>query len=186
MPGQVLSGGDKLKARLDAIARAVGNGGELQVGFFEDATYPHGGIPVAAVAAIQEFGAPNAPMGSIPPRPFFRNMIAAHSDEWGDKLASALKAFDYDLERALEFLGQDIEGELRQSIIDTNDPPLSEVTLMLRSLYSQDQQIGRREVLDAIRRVKRGERATISATGAKPLVRTGTMLRSVHSKVIVQ
>lgn len=50
-----LSGGAKLEEYLKGLAAKVGQGGTLQVGFFEDATYPDG-TPVALVAATNEFG----------------------------------------------------------------------------------------------------------------------------------
>lgn len=52
-----LSGGDKLKKRLEEIARETGTAGGVDVGFLEGATYPDkDGTPVANIAAIQEFG----------------------------------------------------------------------------------------------------------------------------------
>lgn len=179
MVARVLSGGDKLMARLREISNSVARGGAVNVGFLENATYPDG-TPVAMVAAIQEFGAPRA---SIPPRPFFRNMIAGHAEEWGDTLASALKAFDYDVAKALDFMGQDIQGELRQSIIDTNAPPLSEITLMLRKMRADDPNliVTGATVGEAARRVAAGE--TASGVSTKPLVDTGVLLRSVDYEI---
>jgi hypothetical protein len=175
-----LSGGDKLRAKLAEISRSVAQGGSVNVGFLENATYPDG-TPVAMVAAIQEFGAPRR---SIPPRPFFRNMIAGHSDEWGDTLASALKTFNYDVAKALDFMGQDIQGELRQSIIDTNQPPLSEITLMLRQMKADNPNliVTGATVGEAARRVAAGEHA--SGVSQKPLVDTGVLLRSVDYEVV--
>lgn len=48
-------GGDKLKARLEEIARMAGKADVVNVGFLADATYPNG-LPVAMVAATNEFG----------------------------------------------------------------------------------------------------------------------------------
>jgi hypothetical protein len=78
------------------------------------------------IAAIQEFGAPKA---GIPPRPFFRNMIADKQGEWPSAIAGLLKDNDYDAARALDIAGFAIAGQLKQSIIDTNAPPLSPVTI---------------------------------------------------------
>lgn len=174
-----LSGGDLLRDRLREISNSVGRGGQVNVGFLENATYPDG-TPVAMVAAIQEFGAPGK---SIPPRPFFRNMIAAHADEWGDQLAAALKTFDYDVAKSLDFMGQDIQGELRQSIIDTNEPPLSEITLMLRKMRADDPNliVTGRTVGEAAARVAAGE--TAGGVSHKPLVDTGLLLRNVDYEV---
>lgn len=78
------------------------------------------------IAAIQEFGAPAA---AIPPRPFFRNMVASKSDEWPDGVAQALVSSNYDAEKALGIVGAAIEGQLKQSIIDTNEPALKPATV---------------------------------------------------------
>ena len=120
-----ISGGVKLEAKLEKIARRLKRGAVVKVGFLEEATYPDG-TSVAMVAAIQDFGAPSV---GIPPRPFFRNMVAAKKDEWPAALEKLLEANDYDAERALALMGEGIAGQLRQSIIDTNEPPLKDATI---------------------------------------------------------
>jgi hypothetical protein len=120
-----ISGGKKLEAALRDLARKVSSGGTLRVGFLEGATYPDG-KPVAMIAAIQEFGAPKA---GIPPRPFFRNMIDAKSPEWPKAIAGLLKSNGMDSHKALQLAGEAIAGQLRQSIVDTNEPPLKPATI---------------------------------------------------------
>jgi hypothetical protein len=122
-----IKGGDKLAIALAKIAAGVSKPGTLSVGFLEGATAPNGdSIPERA--ANNEFGTPNAEH-PIPPRPFFRNMIAAKSPEWPAAVGNLLKANDYDATKALDIAGEAIEGQLRQSIIDTNSPPLAEATI---------------------------------------------------------
>jgi hypothetical protein len=120
-----ISGGDKLQAALDKIARKLKKGGTVKVGFLEGATYPDG-TSVPLVAAINEFGAPSR---GQPPRPFFRNMIAAKSGEWPKAIEGLLIANDYDARRTLELTGAAIAGQLRQSIVDLVDPPLAPSTI---------------------------------------------------------
>ena len=120
-----ISGGEKLEARLAEIAKRLKRGAVVKVGFLENATYPDG-TKVALIAAIQDFGAPSV---GIPPRPFFRNMIADKKGEWPAALERLLEANDYDAERALALMGEGIAGQLRQSIVDTNDPPLKPATI---------------------------------------------------------
>ena len=105
----------------DKIARAIGKAGTLRVGFLEGAKHYPDGTSVAAVAAVLDFGAPRA---GIPPRPFFRNMIAAKKSEWPDAIAKLLVANDYDADKTLRQAGAAIVGQLQQSIRDTNAPPL--------------------------------------------------------------
>lgn len=147
-----ISGGKKLEAELVRLGRMVARPTTLRVGFLEGATYPStptkalraiysdrkskgisgavagsvGTRMVAMIAAIQEFGAPRA---KIPSRPFFRNMIAEKKGEWPKAIAGLLKANDYDPVKAMELAGFAIEGQLRESIIKTNSPPLSPRTI---------------------------------------------------------
>jgi hypothetical protein len=120
-----ISGGRKLEAALHALSAKLAKPATLRVGFLQGATYPDG-KSVAMIAAIQEFGAPSA---GVPPRPFFRNMVASQSPKWAAALAQALEANDNDAARALALMGEAIAGELRASIIDTNAPPLAPATV---------------------------------------------------------
>lgn len=121
----VLKGGDRVDAYMAKIAARIKKTGMVRVGFLEGSTYPDG-TPVAMIAAIQNFGAPA--MG-IPPRPFFSNMIAAKSANWGPSLARILQNTGYDVPKSLGQLGKGIAGQLRQSIVDTNEPPLAPATI---------------------------------------------------------
>lgn len=120
-----IKGGDKLEAELQRMAGAVTSAETVKVGFLAGATYPNG-TPVAMIAAIQNWGAPRA---GIPPRPFFSNMIAAKSPEWGPATGALLIANDYDAAKTLAQVGEAVSGQLRQSIIDTNAPPLAASTV---------------------------------------------------------
>lgn len=118
-----VKGGDGFERALSDIAKRLAKPGVLKVGFLEGATYPDG-TPVALVAAVNNYGAPSR---GIPPRPFFSNMVATKQAEWGPALG-ALLAKGMSVEDALNTLGEGIAGQLRQSITDTNDPPLAEAT----------------------------------------------------------
>lgn len=120
-----IKGGDKLATRLAELAKKVSRPASLRVGFLENSTYPDG-TKVALVAAIQEFGAPSV---GIPPRPFFRSMIAAKSKEWPAAIAGLLQTNGMDPVRALDVAGAAIAGQLRQSIVDTNSPPNAPSTI---------------------------------------------------------
>jgi hypothetical protein len=120
-----IRGGKKFEAKLAAMVRLVSRPATLRVGFLENARYPDG-TPVAMIAAIQDFGAPSV---GIPPRPFFRNMIKNKQGEWPKAVAGVLKANNYDAVKTLEITGAAIAGQLRQSIIDTNSPPLAPSTI---------------------------------------------------------
>lgn len=120
-----VSGGDRMERKLRELAQKVGRSPVVRVGFLEGATYPDG-TSVAMVAAVQNFG---SMVRGIPPRPFFTNMIRDKSPEWGEKLARVMRANGYDAHRSLEQMGQGIAGQLQQSIVDTNAPPLADKTI---------------------------------------------------------
>lgn len=119
-----VSAGPGLEEALQRIADQLGRAGKVRIGFLENATYPDG-TQVAMVAAIQDYGAPAA---GIPPRPFFRNMVAAKSPEWPAAISDLLVQHDYDAKVVLTLMGEAIAGQLRQSIVDTNEPELAEST----------------------------------------------------------
>ena len=164
-------GGDKLRAKLEEIAKMASKSDVVNVGFLAGATYPEseGGLPVAAVAVIQEYGgtinvpehtttinrnitasgdfknggrfakASNANFQSrhivpahtitIPARPFFRGMIAANKGDWGPQLGKIIKAADYDSSLALGRMGENIKGQLQQSIRDMKSPGNADSTI---------------------------------------------------------
>lgn len=180
-----VTGGDKLARKLAEIAAKVKGLPHVEVGFPETARYEDGTL-VAMVAAIQEFGAPAA---GIPPRPFFRTMIAKHRDAWGPGLGGILAANGMDVEAGLKGLGQVIEGQLRQSIVDMNSPALSPTTLMLRRMRTDDPslQVTGKTVGEAAAKVKAG--ASYAGVSTKPLVdigrQGGTLLNSISSKTVM-
>ena len=158
-----LKGGKRLEKWLIEMAEKVKNPATLRVGFLEKAKYPDG-TPVAMIAAIQDGGAPRA---GIPPRPFFRNMIAAKKGEWPKAIGGLLQRSDYDAVKALEIAGAAIAGQLRESIINTNEPPLKPATILRKG--------GTRGM-----KYDPGNRSTYPA---KPLVDKGIMLNSADYEV---
>lgn len=122
MSDKVLTGSDGVMKALEDIASRMG-GGEVAVGFMEGATYPDG-TPVAAVAFWNEFGNSDQPA-----RPFFRQMIAEESPTWPNKMAKLAEATDYDGDKVLALMGEDIKGALQKSINDLQSPPLAQSTI---------------------------------------------------------
>ena len=120
-----IRGGAKLDSAMRELAAKVEKPASVKVGFLSGATYP-AGTPVAMIAAINEFGAPSR---GQPPRPFMRNAVAKYSKEWPAAVAGFLKSNGYDAARALDLLGAEIAGQVRQSIVDLVSPPLAESTI---------------------------------------------------------
>ena len=128
-----LSGGKKLVEALNRMAAKVKEPAVLRVGFLEGARYPDG-TPVAMIAAIQDFGAPSR---GIPPRPFFRNMIADKSPEWPNAIATLLKHNDFDAKKTLMQTGEAIAGQLRESITTFVGAPLKPATIRRKGSEKQ-------------------------------------------------
>lgn len=119
-----MRGGEKFQQALKDISGKLTDA-KLKVGFLEGSTYPDG-TPVPLVAAVQNFGSSSR---GIPPRPFFSNMIREKKTGWAPAIAKNLKANDYDVKKTLNQAGEAIAGQLRQSIVDTNAPPLKPATI---------------------------------------------------------
>lgn len=105
-----------MHAALATLRNSLGKAEQVRVGFLEKATYPagsgkSGGQHVAQVAFWNEFGTSRSPA-----RPFFRQTIRANQDEWGDALASNLKAANYDSETALDALGIIVKDQITDTI----------------------------------------------------------------------
>lgn len=193
MTTKAFSGGEALTKRLAEMAADLEKGAAVRVGWpgasepgesadGEDkrgATEQNGAL-TAAVAFLQEFGAPRA---GIPPRPFFRPMVADKSPGWGDLVAAALEASGLDSAKALGMVGMEIAADLQESIRNTDSPPLSQVTLMLRSLYPVRSEgvTSKRQVVEARMLVDLGESPGDVST--KPLIWTHQMINSVTAVV---
>lgn len=114
-----------MAAALAKISKGVSQPAVLRVGFLAGGTYPDG-TSIPLVAAVNEFGAPSR---GQPPRPAFRNMVAAKKGEWPSAIAGLLKANDYDAVKTLQQAGEAIAGQLKQSIIQITSPPLKPSTI---------------------------------------------------------
>ena len=94
----------------------------LEVGFFEVSKYENG-VYVASVASFNEYGT-----AKIPPRPFFRNAVAKNSKKWNDILTNELRN-SVDVELAYHRVGEVAKGDIVESIMQTNTPPNSPLTI---------------------------------------------------------
>ncbi|WP_371432429.1 hypothetical protein [Novosphingobium sp.] len=169
-------GGGKFEQVLSALGARLGKKTQVNVGFLEGATYPDG-TSVATVAAINNFGAPEA---GIPARPFFSDMIQQHKGEWSDTFASVLKSCDYDTDQALELMGTGMMGQLSDAIINTQSPPNSEVTNLLKQRFPTGDGVTFADVQQARRDVAAGA----TAPAGKPLSWSGNLLHSVDKEVL--
>jgi hypothetical protein len=114
---------DKIMDALDAVAANL-KPMQLKVGFLEGATYPDG-TQVPMVAATNEFG---NPANNQPPRPFFRNSISEHEEEWREAAAKFVESGADSLD-VLSTLGKLIADDIKGSIRAFDNPALSPVTI---------------------------------------------------------
>lgn len=170
-----VSGGDKASAYLDEMADKLATAKIVRAGFTEGSKYPDG-TPIALAAAVNNFG---APAKGIPPRPFFTNAVNDGRPVWGKQLGQLLKADGYDSRKALETMGAVMAGGIAQKLVETDGPPLSPVTLLLRSRFPTRDGMTTADVWQAFRDVARGTVPNVTPTGGKPLVWSGQMLQSL-------
>lgn len=114
---------DKVEKYLSDIARKMGT--SVDVWFADGATYPDG-TSVEDVALWNEFGVPSR---NQPARPFFRRMVEKEQETWPAKIAALAEMTNYDGDKIMEIMGQDIKGALQQSIVDLVSPPLAPSTI---------------------------------------------------------
>lgn len=170
------SGGEALDAALKALAKKLSTAREVSVGFPEGSRYPDG-TSMALVAASQNYG---APAKGIPPRPFFSNAITAHRKDWGKVLSLQIRAQGLDAAKALEATGIHMAGDIAASLVATNGPALSPVTLLLRERFPDRVGMTFADVKQARHDIASGTVPSVSGTGAKPLVWTGMMLKHLQ------
>lgn len=128
-----MQGGDKLTRTLELYSKNAGDGVFLRLGFLEGSTYPDG-TPTAYIAAINEFG---NPAHNQPPRPYFRQMIAAKSPGWGASMAKVMKANGFSAPHSLSLMGEGISGQLQESIRSFSGVPLAPSTVAAKGFDKQ-------------------------------------------------
>lgn len=143
------------------------------------------GTPVAYVAAIQEFGAPER---GIPARPFFRPTIAEQRDEWAGLLADGARAVirgATTAEDVLEGVGLQAAGDIRAKIASIQEPKLSPITLLLRKYRRENPgaKVGAKLVGQIAAEYAANQGIDLSGVSTKPLVDSGLLLQSIQNTV---
>lgn len=129
-----------------------------KVGFFKGAIYDNG-MPVAYVAAIQEFGYPE---GGIPSRSFMRSTIKEQQQTWANLAKNGVRAVikgSLSGSDLMETIGSKAAGDMRKKITTITSPALAESTVSARLSRKSDKN-------------------TVGNL-TKPLVDTGLMLASL-------
>ena len=119
-----MRGGDKFRQRLTELV-AQATTAKVRVGIIEQANYDGSdGESVAQVAFWNEYGT-----ATIPPRPFFRNTIAQHKDEWPKQAAAFMEANGGDVRQTLADMGEVVKGQIKMTIQDFREPPNAAATV---------------------------------------------------------
>lgn len=169
---------DKIKATLERVPEEF-DGMVAQIGFPSGINYEDG-TPVAYVATIQEFGAPEV---RIPPRPFMRPTVKAKKKEWSKIIAQGvprvvlgkMSAFD-----VLDLVGIKASADIQTTIAGVYSPPLSPITVLLRKWKKEGRKITGRTVGEASRAIGNG---VDPGSDNKPLNASGLMVASVRNAV---
>lgn len=130
----VAKGGNVMARVLTNIIDKMSTAKRVEIGFMfggDDAQTSgeyEDGTPVAMIAMINEFGQTRIHPHQ-PPRPFFRNMIAEKQSEWPEAAKLAMKNANYDAKATLRFIGEGIDGQLKDSIDKFLTPALAQATV---------------------------------------------------------
>lgn len=107
--------------------KALSSAKDVDVGFFPQHTHPEAHVPVATVAAWNEWGTNG--IHPTPPRPFFRHSIETYSAEWAELIRVSLKATNYDAKATLTAVGQLVAMRIKAVIKAWSEPPNSAATV---------------------------------------------------------
>lgn len=132
-----LIGGAAMDAKLKELLEKAGVRHQVRVGFLEGSTCgKNNDASAPQIANILEFGAvarttldsfkpgkEHSSLYHIPPRPFFRTMIARTSPTWSRLLQAALKNQDNDSASAMEMVGLKLSEWLQESIEEFDGAP---------------------------------------------------------------
>jgi hypothetical protein len=173
----------RVMAKIDAIGEGFANR-EAKAGFFSGQNYEDG-TPVAYVAAIQEFGAPDQ---NIPPRPFMRPTVEDKKGEWSQNIADGMRAVvagRLTADDVLDAVGAAAAGDIVKTLAAGDFKALSPITLMLRKMRDEHKgdsgwRVTGATVGEAARRVAAGEQGSDRTT---PLDDTGYLMAHVQHQV---
>jgi len=190
MATRILRGGDKLKKALEDLAKKVGRGGSVSIGFFEGQEYPDG-TPIAKVASIQEFGAKVEVEAHE--QTLYRSLAKDGSLNKGGRFVKAEKS-NFATTHSVEaheiiipprpFMRntiseyQDRWGDVLAASLKEADYDLSKSLNAMGEVISD-------QMRDSLDQIEPGNApSTIRAKGFdKPLVDTGTMRRAISHEV---
>ncbi len=148
--------------KLQSFLHGLGKGAVARVGWLDSKKYENG-FPVAAAAALNEFGSPSK---NIPPRSFMRTTAKEQENNWRKICqdgAQRMLDSNVSIGAVMEGLGLQAAGDIRKKIAEIQSPPLKPATIKAR----------RRKMADG---------KTIGKLD-KPLIESGIMINSLTHEV---
>jgi hypothetical protein len=167
---------------LEKLIKEV-NSKVAKVGWFKESRYEKDGLPVATVAAIQEYGAPSR---KIPARPFIAPTIISKKNDWMELLRKGTKSVlngSNNFTDVLELTANKARGDIQKTISSIFSPPLSPITVLLRKWRREGRKITGATVGEAARALKSSNPPSLAGTSTKPLNDTGYMIATLESRV---
>ena len=140
----------------------------VKVGWINKSHYIDSRIPVAAIAAQNEYGNPKK---NIPARPFMRPTAIAKKQEWTKTAIDGAKKVikgQMTIDNVLDLIGFQAEGDIKKTIKQLYYPALAEATVLAR--------IRRNKKLSSTQGQLK-EKALGNIT--KPLIDTGIMFNTI-------
>lgn len=158
---------------------------QSKIGWFATAQYRVDGkdTPVAYIAAIQDNGVASR---SIPPRPFFGPTQDRERNNWSNLMARLAKRVikgAMSAHEAMEAIGLQAEADVRLTITQITEPPLSILTLMARKRRLEGGRVTGKTIGEFATEVKAkgAENIDVSGVSTKPLNDSGVMLATLTS-----
>ncbi len=140
------TGGDKLGRLLREMKKRLREASFVEVGFFPEDIHPKNNLPVATIAYLNEMGDPlntfEGHPAPIPPRPFMRQTEMEYSAQWSKAFISALHAVQYHSRPALQGVGDLMQMQIRNSIVNWSAPMNAPLTIKLKGFNDPLQETG--------------------------------------------
>ncbi|QCE35644.1 hypothetical protein FAI40_10075 [Acetobacteraceae bacterium] len=175
-----ITGGSKLKKKLEKLAQKAGKDMHVNAGVLEGATYPDG-TSVVEVAFWNEYGTKD-----VPARPFMRPAIAENKRKWSKLLERNLKQNDFNVSQSLGLLGERMANDVREKILSNPPPPNKAVWITEEKTKKTEK--GARYIEQTRRKVviKRNKDMSIryvDPAAARTLRSSGHLLNSIDYEV---
>lgn len=123
-----LEGADELLKQLRQMGVDLAKAPDVRVGVPSEGAYPDG-TPIETVGLVQEFG---SEVNNIPARSYLRSTVSDNKKAYTDMLFKGLDSVvqgKTDVTTMLNYVGLQVEGDVKQKITDLDTPANKEATI---------------------------------------------------------